>query len=115
MAWYDTIVDIKNTAVEFLKNDTVQDIAGVASEFLGDGKADTQSQIALMKAPSLGSYKVSPDLGRSSAGKPKFTEFSRDGGPKPAYILPGSKGGETFMDWVSELVKKEFKSIKNRL
>ena len=42
-------------------------------------------------------------------GKPKFTEFSRDGGPKPAYILPGSKGGETFMDWVSELVKKEFK------
>ena len=21
-------------------------------------------------------------------GKPKFTEFSRDGGPKPAYILP---------------------------
>ena len=31
MAWYDTIVDIKNTAVEFLKNDTVQDIASVAS------------------------------------------------------------------------------------
>ena len=41
-------------------------------------------------------------------GKPKFTEFSRDGGPKPAYILPGSKGGQTFMDWVSELVKEEF-------
>ena len=42
-------------------------------------------------------------------GKPKFTEFSRDGGPKPAYILPGSKGGETFMDFVSELVREEFK------
>ena len=41
-------------------------------------------------------------------GKPKFTEFSRDGGPKPAYILPGSKGGETFMDWVTDLVKEEF-------
>lgn len=46
-------------------------------------------------------------------GKPKFTEFSRDGGPKPAYILPGSKGGETFMDWVSNLVKSEF-SIGNK-
>ena len=41
-------------------------------------------------------------------GKPEFTEFCRDGGPKPAYILPGSKGGVTFMDWVSTLVKKEF-------
>ena len=41
-------------------------------------------------------------------GRPDFTEFSRDGGPKPAYILPGSKGGETFMDWVSKLVKDEF-------
>jgi hypothetical protein len=41
-------------------------------------------------------------------GKPKFTEFSRDGGPKPAYILPGSTGGETFMDWVTKLVKDEF-------
>jgi len=41
-------------------------------------------------------------------GKPKFTEFCRDGGPKPAYILPGSKSGVTFMDWVTDLVKKEF-------
>ena len=41
-------------------------------------------------------------------GKPNFTEFSRDGGPKPAYILPGSKGGVTFMDWVTDLVKEEF-------
>ena len=41
-------------------------------------------------------------------GKPNFTEFCRDGGPKPQYILPGSKSGETFMDWVSNLVKKEF-------
>ena len=42
-------------------------------------------------------------------GKPKFTEFSRDGGPKPQYILPGSRhNSETFMDWVTKLVKKEF-------
>jgi len=41
-------------------------------------------------------------------GKPNFTEFCRDGGPKPQYILPGSKSGETFMDWVSDLVKEEF-------
>ncbi len=79
MAWYDRILEVGNTAVEFLKNDTVQDIAGVASEFLGDGKADTQSQIALMKAPSLGSYRVSPNLGRSSAGKPKFTDIQESG------------------------------------
>ena len=41
-------------------------------------------------------------------GKPNFTEFCRDGGPKPQYILPGSKKGDTFMDWVSDLVKEEF-------
>ena len=41
-------------------------------------------------------------------GRPTFTEFSRDGGPKPAYILPGSKRGETFMDWVTKVVKDEF-------
>ena len=41
-------------------------------------------------------------------GKPNFTEFCRDGGPKPAYILPGSNSGETFMDWVTDLVKSEF-------
>jgi len=42
-------------------------------------------------------------------GKPKFTEFCRDGGaPGGNYILPGSRSGETFMEWVSDLVKDEF-------
>ena len=45
-------------------------------------------------------------------GRPNFTEFSRDGGPKPAYILPGQNSGETFMDWVSDLVKDKFKIAK---
>ena len=40
-------------------------------------------------------------------GKPKFTEFCRDGGTGN-YILPGSKSGVTFMEWVSDLVKEEF-------
>ena len=79
MAWYDRIVEVGNTAVEFLRNDTVQDIASVASDFLGDGKADTQSQIALMKAPSLGEYRVNQNLGRSSAGTPKFTDIKESG------------------------------------
>ena len=77
--WYDTILNVGNTAVEFLRNDTVQDIASVASDFLGDGKADTQSQIALMKAPSLGEYRVNQNLGRSSAGTPKFTDIKESG------------------------------------
>ena len=42
-------------------------------------------------------------------GNAKFTEFSRDGGPTPQYILPGSTTGETFMDWVTAYVGKEFK------
>tara|TARA_B100000902_G_scaffold278967_1_gene264855 strand:- start:28 stop:1341 length:1314 start_codon:yes stop_codon:yes gene_type:complete len=37
-------------------------------------------------------------------GKPTFTEFCRSSD----YVLPGSKKGETFMEWVSDLVKKEF-------
>jgi len=37
-------------------------------------------------------------------GKPSFTEFCRSSD----YVLPGSKKGETFMEWVSDLVKKEF-------
>ena len=37
-------------------------------------------------------------------GKPTFTEFCRSGD----YTLPGSKKGETFMEWVSALVKEEF-------
>ena len=42
-------------------------------------------------------------------GKPAFTEFCRDGGaPGGNYILPGSRSGETFMEWVSDLVKEEF-------
>ena len=44
----------------------------------------------------------------SKIGRAPFTVFSRDGGPKPAYILPGSKRGETFMDWVTKVVKDEF-------
>ena len=80
MAWYDTILEVGNTAVEFLKNDTVQDIAGVASEFLGDGKADTQSQIALLKAPSLGEYKVSgTNISRATAGRASFKDIGEAG------------------------------------
>ena len=45
-------------------------------------------------------------------GRPNFTEFSRDGGPKPAYILPGQKSGETFMDWVSKYVGDKFQIAK---
>ena len=41
-------------------------------------------------------------------GKPNFTEFCRDGGTGSDYILPGSRSGKTFMEWVSELVKEEF-------
>ena len=41
-------------------------------------------------------------------GKPNFTEFCRDGGTGNDYILPGSKSGTTFMEWVSDLVKEEF-------
>lgn len=41
-------------------------------------------------------------------GKPQFTEFCRDGGTGNNYILPGSKGGITFMEWVTDLVKEEF-------
>ena len=42
-------------------------------------------------------------------GRPKFTEFCRDGGaPGGNYILPGSSSGKTFMEWVSDLVKDEF-------
>ena len=37
-------------------------------------------------------------------GKPTFNEFCRSSD----YVLPGSKKGETFMEWVSDLVKKEF-------
>ena len=43
----------------------------------------------------------------SKIGRPAFTEFSRDGGPKGSkYILPGSNSGETFMDWVSKYINK---------
>jgi len=42
-------------------------------------------------------------------GKPSFTEFCRDGGVKGGnYILPGSRSGKTFMEWVSDYVKDEF-------
>ena len=41
-------------------------------------------------------------------GNAKFTEFSRDGGPRPQYILPGSNTGETFMDWVTKYIGKNF-------
>tara|TARA_B100000427_G_C15473254_1_gene579541 strand:+ start:41 stop:1453 length:1413 start_codon:yes stop_codon:yes gene_type:complete len=37
-------------------------------------------------------------------GKPKFTEFARS----QHYTLPGSKSGETFMEWVSDLIKDRF-------
>ncbi len=47
MAWYDTIVDIKNTAVDFLKSDTVQDIAGAADYFLGGGDSGKSQQTTI--------------------------------------------------------------------
>lgn len=37
-------------------------------------------------------------------GRPNFTEFCRSSN----YTLPDSKNGETFMEWVSDLVKEEF-------
>ena len=37
-------------------------------------------------------------------GKPKFTEFARSN----HYTLPGMKKGDTFMEWISDLIKKEF-------
>ena len=80
MAWYDTIVDIKNTAVEFLKNDTVQDIASVASDFLGDGGSQGRPQTTIIRPPSLGEYKVSgANLSRSTAGKPTFKDIGEAG------------------------------------
>ena len=80
MAWYDTIVDIKNTAVEFLKNDTVQDIASVASDFLGDGGSQGRPQTTIIKPPSLGEYKVSgTNLSRATAGRPSFKDIGEAG------------------------------------
>lgn len=37
-------------------------------------------------------------------GSPNFTEFCRSSG----YTLPGSRTGETFMEWVTKLVNSEF-------
>tara|TARA_A100000172_G_scaffold30103_4_gene17938 strand:- start:3710 stop:4060 length:351 start_codon:yes stop_codon:yes gene_type:complete len=80
MAWYDTIVDIKNTAVDFLRNDTVQDIAGAANYFLGDGGGQSRPQTTIIKPPSLGEYKVSgTNLSRSTAGKPTFKDIGEAG------------------------------------
>ena len=54
-------------------------------------------------------YKQQAEL-LQKIGRPNFTEFSRDGGPRGSkYILPGSRhNSETFMDWVSKYVKDEF-------
>jgi len=80
MAWYDTIVDIKNTAVDFLRNDTVQDIASVASDFLGDGGSQGRPQTTIIKPPSLGEYKVSgTNLSRATAGRPSFKDIGEAG------------------------------------
>ena len=80
MAWYDTIVDIKNTAVDFLKSDTVQDIASVASDFLGDGGSQSRPSTTIIKPPSLGEYTVSgTNLTRSTAGRPSFKDIGEAG------------------------------------
>ena len=44
-------------------------------------------------------------------GRPKFTLFTRDGKTKDAQQFPWQKedGPETFMEWVSKLLQKEFK------
>ena len=79
MAWYDTIVDIKNTAVDFLKSDTVQNIAGAADYFLGGGDSK-QQQTTIIKPPSLGEYTVSgTNLTRSTAGRPSFKDIGEAG------------------------------------
>ena len=80
MAWYDKIVGMGNTAVEFLRNDTVQDIASVASSFLGDGGSQSRQQTTIIKPPSLGEYTVSgANLTRSTAGKPTFKDIGEAG------------------------------------
>ena len=80
MAWYDTIVDITNTAVDFLRNDTVQDIASVASSFLGDGSSQGRPSTTIIKPPSLGEYKVSgTNLSRATAGRPSFKDIGEAG------------------------------------
>ena len=44
-------------------------------------------------------------------GRPAITEFTRDGNLKgsPKYILPGQNKEETFMEWVENHLKSEFK------
>lgn len=86
MAWYDTIKDIGNTAIDFLKNDTVQDIAKVASTFLGDGKDAPLEQPYLMQPPSLGEYRASGGTSRSPAGKPSFGDIGEAGFQKYAAL-----------------------------
>ena len=53
MAWYDKIVEIGNTAADFLRSDTVQNVAGAADYFLGGGDSK-QQQTTIIKPPSLG-------------------------------------------------------------
>jgi hypothetical protein len=80
MAWYDTIVDIKNTAVDFLKSDTVQNIAGAADYFLGGGDSGRSQQTTIIRPPSLGEYKVSgTNLSRATAGRPSFKDIGEAG------------------------------------
>jgi len=79
MAWYDTIVDIGKKSMDFLKSDTVQNVAGAADYFLGAGDSK-QQQTTIIKPPSLGEYTVSgTNLSRSTAGRPSFKDIGEAG------------------------------------
>ena len=79
MAWYDKIVEIGNTAADFLRSDTVQNVAGAADYFLGGGDSK-QQQTTIIKPPSLGEYTVSgTNLSRSTAGRPSFKDIGEAG------------------------------------
>lgn len=84
------IVNDKNTYKELLK------IWKTVGKVDWDDEVDGEWVVNFYKQQSTLLKKI---------GKPTFTEFCRSSD----YVLPGSKKGETFMEWVSDLVKKEFK------
>ena len=84
MAWYDTIVDIKNTAVDFLKSDTVQDIAGAADYFLGGGDSGKSQQTTIIEPERyydwmLWKLRQSPEWKKAKYGKPTFKDIGEAG------------------------------------
>ena len=61
--------------------------------------------------PWLESFHKQQKVLLRNIGRPNITEFTRDGNIKDGskYILPGSNSGETFMEWIEEYIKEEFK------